>query len=393
MKIVHTGDWHIGKIINQRYMTEDQAYILGQLLQFLAEEKPDLLIIAGDLYDRAVPPVEAVELLDQTLSHILLKLHIPIMIIAGNHDSPDRVGFGSRLLRSQGLYIAGRLEKQIQQIQLKDEFGPIHFYLLPYAAPTIVRELFDAPDVKDHDSAIEAMMRHLSLTINKEVRNVLITHGFVRGASEPERSDSEKPLSLKPEALGGTEFVSVHHFIPFCYTALGHLHGAQKVGSDCVRYAGSLLKYSFSEERQHKSVTVVEIDGTGQIKVTLQPIEAKRDMRTLSGKLQTLLSPEFYTKEKIDDYLKIILTDESEVLDPMNKLRAVYPNVLELGREGVKKDRKESRTAAGVGYRQKNELQLFEDFYGHLTDQEWTKEKQAIIAKTIEKIDSEDRRA
>lgn len=393
MKIVHTGDWHIGKIINQRYMTEDQAYILGELTRLLTDEKPDLLVIAGDIYDRAVPPVEAVELVDQTLSHILLKLQIPIMMIAGNHDSPDRVGFGSRLLRSQGLYIAGRIENPIQPIQLSDKFGPIHFYLIPYAAPTIIREVFAAPEVKDHDSAMEAMMKNLRLILNKEVRNVLVTHGFVRGAGEPERSDSEKPLSLKPETLGGTEFVSVHHFNPFCYTALGHLHGAQKVGTDCVRYAGSLLKYSFSEERQHKSVSVVEIDEAGEVQVTLQPLKPKQDMRTLSGNLETLLNPDFYGNQKVDDYLRVILTDEGEVLDPMNKLRAVYPNVLELGREGVKKDRKESRTSAGVGYRQKSELQLFEDFYCHLTDQEWTTEKKTMIAETIEKVDLEDRRA
>ena len=214
MKIFHTGDWHIGKLVNQVYMTEDQAYILEQLVQLIASEKPDVLIIAGDIYDRAIPPVEAIELLDRTLSQIVLELKTPVLLVAGNHDSPDRLGFGSGILEAKGLHIEGRLRLQVRRVTLHDEHGPVHFFLVPFAHPAEVRDVLGLAKVRDQNSAMQAILGQIQADWNPAERNVLVTHGFVRGVEEPELSESEKPLSYG-EALGGIEYVDAAMFDGF----------------------------------------------------------------------------------------------------------------------------------------------------------------------------------
>lgn len=386
VKILHTGDWHIGKIVNQVYMTEDQAYILEDFLRLIESERPDALVITGDLYDRAVPPVEAVELLDRVFSRVVLDYHVPVLAIAGNHDSPDRVGFASGILEARGMHVEGRFRADCRKVVLGDEHGPVNFYLVPYVQPAVVRELYRQEDIADHDGAMKAVIDRIKSAWNPAERNVLICHGFIRGSEEPEVSESEKPLSI-----GGTDYVDVRYFDGFTYTALGHLHGPQKVGSDRVRYAGSLLKYSFSEVKQHKSVSLVHLDGDGSVRVELKELSPRRDMRKITGQLKTLLDPAVYQGTNTEDYLHVVLTDEGEILDPMNRLRSVYPNVLSLELEGKKRQNQPARTAAGEGYKSKGKLDLFSDFYTSITGRAFTAEREKSVARVIAAVEAEER--
>ena len=386
MKLIHTSDWHIGKIVNQVYMTEDQAHMLDGLVELIKEERPDALLIAGDIYDRAVPPVEAVELVDRIFSTILLELQVPILAIAGNHDSPDRVGFGSAILEARGLYIEGRFKEAIRQVRLSDEYGPVNFYLLPYCQPAVIRDMYGDATISDHDTAMKAVLDRLKSEYNPCERNVLVAHGFVRGAAEPEVCESEKPLSI-----GGTDYVNADYFDGFTYTALGHLHGPQKVGSDRIRYAGSLLKYSFSEVNQKKAVTVIHIDEQGEVRAELKAIAPRRDMRRIKGELKALLSPEVYSATNTEDYLHVTLTDDGEILDPMNKLRSVYPNVLGLDFEAKARKNGPAKTAAGEGYKTKSKLELFEDFYTNITARDFSDERKTIISRVIGAVEAEER--
>lgn len=392
MKIMHTGDWHIGKIVNQRHMTPDQEYILDALVKIVASEQPDVVVIAGDIYDRAVPPVEGVELLDRVLSKILLDLKTPVIMIAGNHDSPDRLGFGSQMLQGKGLHIAGRFSQDIPKVVLMDEDGPVNFYLIPYAPPAVVRQILACSEVCDHDTAMLAIIQKIHESWNPQERNVIVTHGFVRGTEALEMSESEKPLSVTL-AVGGTDYVDIKHFDGFTYTALGHLHGPQQAGSPRVRYAGSLLKYSFSEAKQNKSVTIVHINKAGELQLECKDLVPIRNMRRIKGGLQDLLDPAVYVGTNVEDYLHVILTDEGELLDPMGKLRVVYPNVLSLEIEVKERQVGEDKTSASAGYKQKSKLDLFGDFYRDMTGQEFSREKAEMVAQTISTVETEDRGA
>lgn len=383
LKIIHTGDWHIGKMIFQVHLTEDQRYILKQFVQVVKDEKPDLIIIAGDLYDRSIPPVEAVELLDDVFYEIVGNLNVPILAISGNHDSADRVGFGGRLLNSSSLYIEGRLKKDIKPIVLKDDFGPVNFYLVPYADPAVVRNVYEDDEIHTHDDAMKAIINGITNNINKHERNVLITHGFIVGTEKPEISDSERPMSI-----GGTDAVNVNYFNDFNYTALGHLHGPQKVGSNKVRYSGSLLKYSFSEVRQKKSVTIVNMDEKGNVEIRLQELTAIRDMREIKGKLNDLLVNEVYKDTNTEDYMNVRLTDDGELIEPMSKLRTVYPNVLSLTRE-QQNSNLNSKSSAAQDYKSKSKLELFKEFYTDITGREFNEDKASIVEDAIKKVEKE----
>jgi len=391
MKIFHTGDWHIGKIVNQVHMTADQEYALHNLIEIMEAEKPDVLIIAGDIYDRAVPPVEAVELLDSVLNKILLDLQIPVLIVSGNHDSPDRLGFGSSILRAKGLHIAGRFQEESRRVTLEDEHGPVNFYMVPYATPALIRDILGREDISDHDTALKAVIECIKEKWSPGERNVLIYHGFVRGIGDLELSDSEKPLSLT--SIGGADYVNVAHFTDFTYTALGHLHGPQSAGHERVRYSGSLLKYSFSETCQNKAVTIVNICSDGSVKTEYRSLKTLRDMRKIKGQLQALLDPEIYQDTNVEDYLHVTLTDDGELLEPMARLRQVYPNILALELEIRERQTGEDKTSAGKGYKQKTKLELFRDFYCDITGKSFTPEKEHIVAQVIEEVNNQERGA
>ena len=400
MKIIHTGDWHIGKIVNEFSMIDDQEFVLKQLVKIIEKEKPDALLIAGDLYDRSIPPIDAVELLDRTFTKILLELKTPILAIAGNHDSAERLSFGSRILTKNGLYIAGVFHKEIKKITLQDKYGPVNFYLVPYADPREIKHILENDGITTHDEAMKSIIERIKEHMNKSERNIMVAHGYVsfikdyKAAAEEEEegkkiraglqiSDSERPLSI-----GGTDLISGEYFNCFNYTALGHLHGPQKVGSDRIRYSGSLLKYSFSETNQKKGATIVNIDEFGEVSIEFKEFIPKRDMRIIKGPMDQLINPEVYKQANIEDYVYAILTDEGELVDPISKLRAVYPNIMGLNRETFE-ERGESRTSASLGYENKSKLQLFEEFYGSIAGKELTEEKINIVKKVIEEVDSE----
>jgi len=385
LKILHTGDWHLGKIVNQVYMTEDQEFILEELIRIIEEEKPDVLVIAGDIYDRAVPPVEAVELLDRTFSRILRAQGIPILAIAGNHDSAERLGFCSGIMEGSGLFIEGGLKEAIRKVTLTDIFGPVNFYLIPYADPAEARAALKDEEIRSHEDAFKAVLNSIRETMDPQERNVVVGHGFITGAALLEQSDSERPLSI-----GGTDYVDAELFRGFEYTALGHLHSAQKVTDTVIRYAGSLLKYSFSEVRHHKSAALVTLQEKGEAaEIELKPLKPVREMRIIKGRLSELIKA--VEEEKSQDYIRAVLTDEGELIDPMNKLRTVYPNVLELVREGRDRTAGDSRTSAGEGYKHKTKMELFRSFYENITGEELTQDKEEVMRQVIGQADKEER--
>jgi len=380
VKIIHTGDWHIGKIVNEYHMTKDQEYILNQLLHIIREEKPDALIIAGDIYDRSVAPVEAVELLDKVLGEIILDYNIPVLAIAGNHDSPERLNFGSGILKTKGLYIEGVMKKDPAKVVLHDEYGPVNFYLIPYADAAVVRDIYEDPNIRTQQDAMKAIIDRIKSDINENERNVMITHGYVRGLEDPETCESERPLSI-----GGTDMVSYELFDGFCYTALGHLHSPQKAGRDNIRYSGSLLKYSFSEVKQKKGVNIVHIDDKGFAEVETRHLIPLRDMRIIRGELKNLMDPEVYNAGNREDYIKAILTDRGELLDPMRKLKSIYPNImlLELEDRGNRGEYNILSKASRV----KSKLELFSEFYKYINDMELAMESAEVLSRIIQEVE------
>lgn len=417
MKIIHTGDWHIGKIVNEFSMIEDQEFILEQLIKVMEEEKPDALVIAGDLYDRSIPPVEAVELLDKVFSKILLELKIPILAIAGNHDSAERLSFGSKILTQNGLHIAGVFDKEIKKVVLEEGKKPVNFYLVPYGDPREVRHILEDDEISNHDCAMKKIIENIKENMKDNERNVMVAHGYVTfmkekdiGENEEDLSETDLQIALGDEndseegdanhkraglqtsdserllSIGGTDLVSGEHFSCFNYTALGHLHGPQKVGSDRMRYSGSLLKYSFSETNHKKGVTIVEIDEAGEVSIQLKELIPKRDMRIIKGPLKELIDPAVYGGTNVEDYIYAILTDEGELMDPISKLRAVYTNIMGLHRED-NSEKEESRTSAASGYQNKSKLQLFEEFYQSIAGKELTEEKFDLVKEIIEEVE------
>lgn len=401
MKFIHTGDWHIGKIVNEVSMIEDQKFILEQFINLIQEERPDAVVIAGDIYDRSVPSVEAVELLDRTFTRILLDLKTPILTIAGNHDSAERLSFASNILTTNGLHIQGNLSKDLKKVILEDSYGKVNFFLIPYADPVALREIYQDYNIRTHDDAMRKILEEVKNNIDDEDRNVIVAHGYVSFMSDEEEiaiddlgqehkkragleiSDSERPLTI-----GGTDLISGKLFDGFTYTALGHLHGPQKVGSDRIRYSGSLLKYSFSEIHQRKGVTIVNIDSEGAVNVEIKEFCPVRDMRVIRGPLSELIKREVYNEANVEDYIFAILSDEGELVDPISKLRAVYPNIMGLSRENSRK-KEESKTSAGSGYKTKNKIDLFKEFYSAISPNEITEEKLSFISDIIEDVERE----
>jgi len=363
MKFIHTADWHIGKIVNEFSMLEDQAFILSEFVNLVEEERPDAVIIAGDLYDRSVPPADGVDLLDKVLSKIVLDLKIPVLAVAGNHDSPERLSFGSSLLKNSGLHIEGVLNKNITKVSLKDKDEiTVNFYLVPYTEPAYVRELYGDENIKTHEEAYKKVIEDIYKNFDRSERNVLITHGYVSYIKEI--------------------------FSEFDYVALGHLHRPQKVGSDKIRYSGSLLKYSTSEAKQKKSITIVNIDKSGELNIELKELRTLRDLRIIKGPLNELICKDVYKETNTDDYVFAILADEGELLDPISKLRAVYPNIMGLSRESFINS-EYNKTSAEEGYKNKSKEELFSEFYKILTGKELDESRMEVLRRVIEEVQRE----
>ncbi|WP_195619706.1 exonuclease SbcCD subunit D [Clostridium paraputrificum] len=395
MKIIHTGDWHIGKIVNEFSMIDDQRYILNELIKLINLEKPDVLIIAGDIYDRSIPPVEAVDLLNEVFSKILIDNKVKIVAISGNHDSGERVSFGSKILEKEGLYIQGIIEDEIKSIRIDDEEGNVNFYMIPYVDPAILRRKFNNPEIRNHNDAMKAVINRIKPSLNENERNIVVTHGYVTykrkdvidkdGENLYELADLEVSDSERPLSIGGTDLIDSDNFDCFDYVALGHLHGRQKVGREEIRYSGSLMKYSFSEINHKKGVVIIEIDGNKKINIRQEELRPKRNMRIIKGPLDELIKAGLEDCSNREDYIQAILTDEGEIIDPIGKLRSAYPNIMILKRE-EKKDIGTSLTAASKGYKSKTELELFEEYYDRLGSGEFTEEKKEVIRNVVNEV-------
>jgi DNA repair protein SbcD/Mre11 len=374
MKFIHTADWHLGKLVHGVYMTEDQREVLQQFVRLVEEEKPDAVVIAGDLYDRSVPPTDAVRLLDETLFKLNIDLKTPIVAISGNHDSAERLSFGSSWYQHSRFYLNGNIEASFRPVHING----VNFYLVPYAEPGTVRQLLGDDSIHSHQDAMKSLIGKMEETINPNEPNVLVGHAFVLGG---QTSDSERTLSV-----GGSGCVTADLFAPFSYTALGHLHSPDAIKHDTVRYAGSLLKYSFSEAKQKKSVSIIEMDDNGTFEIREHSLAPKQDMREVEGYLEELLDPSFLGAQNHLDYLKITLLDDGSLIDPMGKLRQLYPNVLHLDRKIEQTDLKRKIAFQAVKEEKKSELDLFEQFYKEMTEAEFTGEKKSAMADIIQSV-------
>lgn len=374
MKFIHTADWHLGKLVHGVYMTEDQRFMLQQFVELVAEEKPDAVVIAGDLYDRSVPPTEAVELLDEILFKINVELQTPVVAISGNHDSAERLSFGSSWYKHSQFYLTGKLTNDFNPVQIKG----VNFYQVPYAEPGTVRQLLGEDGIHSHQEAMKALIGKIEKTLNPNEPNVFVGHAFVLGGAV---SDSERTLSV-----GASGCVSADLFSPFSYTALGHLHSPEAIRHDTIKYSGSLMKYSFSEAKHTKSVSIIEMNEDGSFTHRYKSLKPKKDMRELSGHLVELLDPSFYQKESVEDYLKITLHDEGALIDPINKLRQVYPNVLHLEKRIDLVDMKKKQEVAIAQREKKSELELFQQFYEEMTTAEFSEEKKVVMSQVLQDV-------
>ena len=374
MKFLHLADLHLGKRVNGFSMLEDQAHILRQILAILDDEQPDGVLIAGDVYDKSVPSVEAVGLLDGFLTELRTR-GVPVLLISGNHDSPERLAFGGRVMDSCGIHISPVYDGALAPVTLHDEFGPVHVWLLPFVKPAHVRRWFPDADIESYTDAVAEAVAHMD--IDTAARNVLVTHQFVTGGA---RSGSEE-LSV-----GGTDNVDSGVFAPFDYVALGHLHGAQHIGRETIRYAGSPLKYSFSEARQHKSVTVVTLGEKGDVQVRTAALTPLRELREIRGSYDELTARSFYEHTTYrSDYLHLILTDEQDVFDAMSRLRTIYPYLMTLDYDNAR-----TRAAGGMSVPAETErrtpLELFEALYTRQNHQPMSEVQRAYIAQLMEQI-------
>ena len=374
MKFLHLADLHLGKRVNGFSMLEDQAHILRQILAILDDEQPDGVLIAGDVYDKSVPSVEAVELLDDFLTELRAR-GVPVLLISGNHDSPERLAFGGRVMDSCGIHISPVYDGALAPVTLQDAFGPVHVWLLPFVKPAHVRRWFPDADIESYTDAMAEAIAHMD--IDTAARNVLVTHQFVTGGA---RSGSEE-LSV-----GGTDNVDSGVFAPFDYVALGHLHGAQHIGRETIRYAGSPLKYSFSEARQHKSVTVVTLGEKGDVQVRTVALTPLRELREIRGSYDELTARSFYEHTTYrSDYLHLILTDEQDVFDAMSRLRTIYPYLMTLDYDNAR-----TRAAGGMSVPAETErrtpLELFEALYQRQNHQPMSEVQREYIAQLMEQI-------
>lgn len=345
MRFIHTSDWHLGRILDQFHLTEDQAYVLDQMTTLAKDEKAEAFLISGDIYDRAVPPPEAVELLSDFVSHVTLDLKIPIIVIAGNHDSRERLGFGAKILQRGQLYMFGPAMPQTPYIDLEDAHGTVRFYCLPYAEPAEWREVLGEGSIRDHNAGYQRYIRDIRAAHPKGMRSVLLTHCFVAGG---EKTDSERPLMI-----GGGGVVDPGLFDSFDYSALGHLHRPQRISR--AQYSGSILKYSASEAGHEKSVCVVEMNEAGACKVEARMFSPRRDLRVVEG-----LFDDISKGMPSEDYVHVILRDKQPILDAAGRLRRVYPNLL--GVERPEERLGDGRTEA-TAMAKLSEDELFQVFF------------------------------
>ena len=378
MRFLHLSDLHLGKRVNEFSMLEDQAYILKEILNIIDEQKVEAVLIAGDIYDKVIPSAEAVRLLDDFLTRLAAR-ELPVFLISGNHDSAERVAFGSRLMSSRQIYLSPVFESDVEPITISDRYGEINIYMLPFVKPSLVKRVYPEEEIITYQDAVNVAVQHMQIDTDK--RNILLAHQFVTGAA---RCDSEE-LSV-----GGLDDVDASIFDGFDYVALGHLHGPQKIGKETVRYSGTPLKYSFSEANQKKAAVIVDVEEKGKINIQQIPLVPKHDMREIRGTYMEVTALDFYKDMKTDDYLHITLTDEEDIPDAIGKLRTIYPNIMKLSYDNL-------RTRAAVTVRgtaeveEKSPMELLKEFYELQNNQPMTDEQEEIARGMMEEIWEDER--
>ncbi len=382
---MHLSDLHLGKRVNDFPMIEDQKYILEQILKIIDEEKPQAVLIAGDVYDKALPPAEAVRLFDDFISRLSLT-GAEVFVISGNHDSAERLSFGSSIMDKQGIHFAGGYDGSTHCFSLSDGYGKVNFYMLPFLKPVHVRQAFieeaEAAEISTFTEAVAFAISRMG--VDSSERNVIVAHQFCTGAMT---SDSEDI------SVGGLDNIDASVFGAFDYAALGHLHGPQSVGAESIRYSGSPLKYSFSEEDHVKSVTIVDFgekqDGVCSMDIRTAELVPLRDMRTLRGRFTELTDNSYGKDISKDDYMRVILTDEEDIIGALGSLRAIYPNIMRLEYDNTR-----TRAAAILPGSEDSDartpLEIFASLYETQNGKAMDEEQSALVSSLIEKVWGED---
>lgn len=373
MKIMHLSDLHIGKKVNEYSMLQDQIYILKEILRIIDNEKVETVIIAGDVYDRSLPPNEALELFDEFL-YQLSGRNVNVFVISGNHDSPERISYGGRMMTENKIFLSPVYDGNVKPITLNDDYGEVNFYLLPFVRPADIRRYFPDENIENYTDAVKVAIDNMNVDFNE--RNILVTHQFVTGA---ELSESEDII------VGGTDNVSGEVFDGFDYVALGHIHREQTVGKDNIRYCGTPLKYSFSEAKNIKSVTILDFNDKGNIEYSKIPLTPLRDMREIRGTYYELTLKSSYESTNTEDYLHITLTDEEDIPDAIGKLRSIYPNIMKLDYDNLR-TRGSGTVDAIENIESKSPFELFADLFKQQNNQDMSEEQEEIMRNLIDKI-------
>ena len=380
MKLMHLSDLHLGKLVLEQSMIDDQKYILNQIIDIVKKEKVDIVLIAGDVYDKSIPTIEAVNLFSNFLTK-LYKLKVLVFVISGNHDSKDRLSFGNELFVDNGIYIEGIFNGNLRCETINDKDGKLNIYMLPFIKPVEIKRFYPDEIIDTYEDAIKCILKHSS--INKNERNIIMVHQFVTSLGEDViRSDSESI------SLGGIDNIDVTLFKDFDYVAMGHIHGPQKVGRETVRYSGSPLKYSFSEVNQKKSVCIIEFNSKGDINISKIPLIPIRDMRVIKGPFDKLISKEIVNLENKNDYLDVILTDDDYIINAIGKLRKFYPNILKLEYEN-KISSNEVSDNIDIDKNNMSPIDLFSEFYKMQNGIELSVKKKKIIEEVIKEVNDE----
>lgn len=373
MKIMHLSDLHIGKKVNEYSMLQDQIYILKEILRIIDNEKVETVIIAGDVYDRSLPPNEALELFDEFL-YQLSSRNVNVFVISGNHDSPERISYGGRMMTENKIFLSPVYDGNVKPITLNDDYGEVNFYLLPFVRPADIRRYFPDENIENYTDAVKVAIDNMNVDFSE--RNILVTHQFVTGA---ELSESEDII------VGGTDNVSGEVFDGFDYVALGHIHREQTVGKDNIRYCGTPLKYSFSEAKNIKSVTILDFNDKGNIEYSKIPLTPFRNMREIRGTYYELTLKSSYESTNTEDYLHITLTDEEDIPDAIGKLRSIYPNIMKLDYDNLR-TRGSGTVDAIENIESKSPFELFADLFKQQNNQDMSEEQEEIMRNLIDKI-------
>lgn len=373
MKLIHMSDLHLGKRLHEFSLLEDQEYILTQALELIQKEQAELVLLAGDIYDKSIPSGEAMQLFDGFLTK-LANMGVTVIAISGNHDSPERVAYGGNLFRRHGVHMSPVFQGDLKPVVVEDAHGPVHIYSLPFVKPPVVRKAYPDREITTYQQAVKTVVDEIPL--QPEVRNILISHQFVTGAVTCDSEDL---------SVGGVDNVDAEVFQSFDYVALGHLHSPQSIGRDSIRYCGSPLKYSVSESSHTKSLTVVHLGPKGTMEITNVPLKPLRDLRKIKGTYMELTARENYKDSNLEDYVHATLTDEQDVMDAMAKLRTIYPNIISLEYENTR-TRSHQQVGAPEEVESKSPLVLFEDFYQVQNNQPMNQEQRAFVQNLVEEI-------